>query len=146
MSQTTSLETLKQYAQGEVVELPPFINEEPFVVKLRRPSFLNLAKSGKIPNTLLSAANELFNKGVISTQKNGIDAEALKEMSEILDIIVEASLLEPTYKQLNDIGLELTDAQKMEIFNYSQAGIKALSSFHANRQVSNTSGVIEKIS
>ena len=145
MKQTTSLEELKLYAMGEVVELPPFINDEPFVVRLKRPSFLNLAKTGMIPNTLLASANELFNKGTISTSKNGVDAEALKEMSEILDIIVEASLAEPTAKQLKEIGLELTDQQKMEIFNYSQVGIKALSSFHADRQVSDPVGIIGKV-
>ena len=60
MREVTSLADLQVYAQGQVVELPGFFSEEPFVVRLRRPSLLALTKSGKIPNALLSAANELF--------------------------------------------------------------------------------------
>ena len=38
-------------------------------------------------------------------------------------------MVEPTYEQLNEIGLELTDAQLNEIYNFTQAGVQALELF-----------------
>jgi len=84
-----------------------------------------LAKTGKIPNSLLNTANSLFmGKGVDSNNEG-----ALKEVLSIVDILCEASFVEPTYSQLKEAGVELTDEQYMAIFNYTQQGIKALQPF-----------------
>ena len=56
----TSIEDLKNYASGTVVEMPPFAEGQPLIARLKRPSILGMAKQGKIPNTLLVKANELF--------------------------------------------------------------------------------------
>lgn len=123
--EVTSLNSLQQYAQGQLVELPAFAEGQPFVARLRRPSMMVLAKTGKIPNTLLSTANALFN----GDKKATMDPSALKEVMGIMEVICQASFVEPTYEQIQEVGLELTDEQFMAVFNYSQAGIRALDSF-----------------
>lgn len=123
----TSLTDLEKYAKGQIVRLPDFSEGQPFVARVRRPSILVLAKSGKIPNSLLNTANELFSKG-----GNGLDSDnsnMLKDVSDVMEIICEAALVEPTYEQIKEKGMELTDEQKMALFSYSQQGVKALSNF-----------------
>lgn len=123
----TSLSDLQSYAKGTVVRLPDFSEGQPFVARLRRPSMLVLAKSGKIPNSLLNAAGELFAKG-----GGGMDtdnANMLGDMYGIMKIVCESALVEPTMKDIEDAGLTLADDQMMAIFNYTQTGVRALESF-----------------
>lgn len=123
----TSFEDLKSYSRGQIVELPPFADGQPFVARMRRPSLMVLVKSGQIPNTLLTAANELFSGGASS-----FDADKLDMLSDILgicEVIAKASLIEPTYEQIKEAGLDLSDDQMMAIFSYSQNGVEALKSF-----------------
>lgn len=129
MKEVTSLADLQVYARGQVVELPGFFAEEPFVVRLRRPSILALTKSGKIPNALLSAANELF-----TGKQDKSDPVDLSEIMGVLEVICESALLEPTYKDVVDAGLTLTDEQYTAIFNFSQRGIKALEPFRTKSE------------
>lgn len=121
----TSLTTLEQYAQGQVVTLPSFGEGQPLVARLRRPSLLVLIKSGKIPNALLATANSLFVGGKMDVK----DPSALADVVGVMEVICEASFLEPTMDQIRAAGLELTDQQYMAVFNYSQQGIKALDAF-----------------
>lgn len=123
----TSLSDLQKYSEGIVVRLPDFAEGQPFVAKLRRPSMLVLAKSGKIPNSLIGTANELFMKG-----SSGLDLDDPDMMGNFYDtcrVICEAALVEPTLAQIDAAGVELSDNQLMAIFSYSQSGIKALEPF-----------------
>jgi len=123
--EATSLEALAEYSRGALVELPPFAGNQPFVVRIKRPSMLVLLKRGQIPNELLGTANNLFSGGVDFTKDDG----TLSRVLELLDIMAEACFVEPTYQQIKDSGIELTDDQYMFIFDYSQKGVKALDSF-----------------
>jgi len=123
----TTISDLQSYASGTVVRLPDFGDGQPFVARIRRPSMLVLAKQGRIPNTLLNTANELFVKG-----GGGLDADndnMLGDMYNIMEIIAESALIQPSLSDIKSAGLELTDDQMMAIFNYSQTGIKSLESF-----------------
>lgn len=123
----TSLTDLQKYSEGTIVRLPDFAEGQPFVAKVRRPSMLILAKSGKIPNALLGTANELFMKG-----SGGLDTDDPSMLGNFYDtckVICEAALVEPTMNDIEAAGLELTDAQLMAIFSYSQSGVKALEPF-----------------
>ena len=123
----TSLADLQSYARGTVVRFPDFAEGQPFVARVRRPSMLVLAKQGKIPNSLLTAAGELFSKGGA-----GMDADNENMLSDVYDIckiICSASLVEPTMADIENAGIELSDDQLMAIFNYTQNGVKALESF-----------------
>jgi hypothetical protein len=123
----TTISDLQSYVQGTVVRFPDFGDGQPFVARVRRPSMLVLAKQGKIPNALLTAAGELFSKG-----GNAMDADnknMLGDMYGIMDVIATAALIQPSMEEIKSVGLELSDDQMMAIFNYAQAGVKALEPF-----------------
>ena len=119
----TPISELVKASQGEVVPLPRFANGMEFNVRLRKPSILGLAKSGKIPNDLLVTANELFSKGGKAISDGIDDSEMLKKLFDVMDVMCEASFVEPSYQQLKDAGVELTDEQFMAVFNYTQSGV-----------------------
>lgn len=123
----TTIHDLQGYVGGKIVRLPDFAEGQPLVARVKRPSLLIMAKQGKIPNTLLGAAGELFTKG-----GSGVDADntrMLGDMYDVCHLIAEASLVEPSLAEIESVGLELTDDQMMALFNYSQVGTKALESF-----------------
>ena len=129
--QVTTIEELKQYAGGNVVELPSFADGQPFVAKLKRPSLLGMVKRGKIPNTLLVKANELF------IQSGGLDPDEedmMEQMFDVLELMADETFVEPKYSDIKAAGIELTDDQMMFIFNYSQQGVRALESFRTEQE------------
>ena len=124
----TSIEKLKKLSQGQEVELQGW-DEEPFVCVLKRPSLLGLVENGDIPNPLLHAAYILFNGS-----NNPKDQVNLKEMNDLYRIIAKAAMVSPTYEQLEEIGLELTDMQLLEIYRFTQLGVKSLISFRTKQE------------
>ena len=82
----TSIEELKQYSNGTVVELPCFAEGQPFVARLKRPSLLGMVKQGKIPNTLLVRANELFVQ-----DGTGFDPDEENMMAQMFDVCRNAN-------------------------------------------------------
>lgn len=123
----TSIEDLKKSAGAQLLELPPFSAGTRFIVKGKRPSVLKLAAAGKIPNELMETANNMFMNG--GARSNTRDKKLMVSMMKVLDVIAEQFFVEPTYQQIKDAGIELTDDQLMYIFNYSQEGVRALSRF-----------------
>ena len=126
MSRPTPIEQLMSYAGGNLVRLPDFSEGQPFVAKLKRPSLLVLMKNGKIPNALISTAANLFNG---KSNDNGENSKQLEEMYRVMTIIAEASLISPSFNEIKEAGIELTDEQLIAIFNYSQKGVTGLQSF-----------------
>ena len=45
----TPIDDLVKASQGTLIELPPFIEGQPFVARLKRPSMLALVRAGKSP-------------------------------------------------------------------------------------------------
>ena len=127
VAKVTTIDDLKEYAKGQIVQLPSFADGQPLIVRMKRPSLMILAKSGKIPNKLLKTATEMFN-GEGSADNEDLDA--LSKTLDLLEIICEASLVEPKYKDFKSAGIDLSDEQLIAIFNYTQRGIEALNSFH----------------
>jgi hypothetical protein len=125
----TSLEDLKKYKEGKLVELPPFAEGQPFVARIKRPSLMGLIKHGKIPNQLVATANSLFTGKAKIPDKNKSNEDETSEFYDILDAIAEACFVEPTYKELKDNGIELADDQYVFLFNYTQTGVESLKSF-----------------
>lgn len=123
----TPVEDLIKYSRGSLVELPQFAEGQKFIARIKRPSMMVLAKSGKIPNELMSTANSLFADGGRTVDKTS--DKMMDDMYKVMEAICEASFVEPTYKELKDNGVELTDEQMMFIFNYSQEGVAALKNF-----------------
>lgn len=120
------------YPSEQRVELPGW-GDEPFCATLRRPSLLSLAAQGIIPNELLACARQLFAQG---------DGSALRldELGRLLTIIAENALCSPTLSELRAKGLELTDEQLSAIYSFTQAGVRALRSFRAQREDADHSG------
>ena len=128
--QITSLEQLQSIKQTEIIELPAFEDGTPLNVEVKKPNMMQLIAAGKIPNTLLSSAMELFNgRAGEKMQKAADNAGDLKDLVGLMNVIAEASLIKPTYKEIKKIGIDLTDNQLMGLLMYSQGGIKALENF-----------------
>ena len=123
--QPTSIQDLISYSQGQIVKLPDFSEGQPFYARLCRPSMLSLMSNGKIPNSLVITANRLFNgKGMDDRNEN-----SMSEVLQLLEVICESAFVEPSYKELKEAGVHLTDQQYMAVFNYTQEGVKALEPF-----------------
>lgn len=125
--QATTLDQLRQYSQGQLVRLPDIAEGMPLVIWMRRPSMLDLMAQGKIPNPLAHTATSLFSEG--GKGVNSKDPKQMKELTEILHIFCEVSFVNPTYSQIKEAGVSLTDEQLMFVFNYVQKGNKALENF-----------------
>ncbi len=127
-----SIEEMLAASKGELVDLPSFNGGETFTVRLRRPSMLQMIKTGKIPNDLLIDANRLFTKGTGSMAENSVvnDPNSLKDMMQLLETICESAFVEPTYQEIKGAGIELTDSQMLAVFEYTQNGVGNLKSFH----------------
>lgn len=124
-SDITSLTDIVKYASGTIVRLPDFGDGAPFIAKLKRPSLLGLVKAGKIPNSLITQATQLFKSGAGSLGKgNTVD-----ELYDIIEIVCREAMVKPTYDEIKNAGVTLSDNQLMAIFSYTQNGVKALESF-----------------
>ena len=125
----TTLADLCEYKKGKVVVLPQFAEGQPFVARMTRPSLMMLVKSGKIPNQLMKTVTKLFDgedvADLIADENN-----AMGDMYSIMEIMCEASLIEPTYGEIKQAGITLTDEQMSAIFAYAQTGATALQPFH----------------
>lgn len=118
----TSIDELRLMSGGEIVELPPFVQGKQFVAKLRRPSMMNLVKQGKIPNSLIKMATDLFN-GTTKDSETSAE-EVMPQMLQIMEIMAEATFIEPKWSDIKAAGIELTDEQMIFIFNYTQNGVQ----------------------
>lgn len=139
----TSIDQLKLMSGGEIVKLPPFIQGQDFYAKLRRPSMLKLVQSGQIPNSLLRTANMLFSGGV--NEELDRDDEFMKDMFDLIDVLAGAVFVEPSWSELKQAGIELTDEQYMFIFNYTQEGVKALEPFREDEEVASADKYVKSV-
>lgn len=140
--QVTDIQKLIEASSGELVELPPFANGTEFVARLRRPSLMKLAASGKIPNALLGRANSLFVNQAMEDTDND---EMLSELANVLEIFAEASFVEPKWEQLKQAGVELTDEQYLAVFNYAQVGIQELTPINGASENIRHSGDVQTL-
>lgn len=134
--QVTSLEQLKKVKRTEIIELGKFEDGTTFVAELKRPNMMNLITNKKIPNALLTEATQLFNgKNKLANKVVAEDdGESLAQLGELIEVLAEACLVNPTYKQLKEIDLDLTLEMQMSIMMYSQGGVEALKNFRKEQQ------------
>ena len=114
-----SLETIKT---SQVVTLPGWCGDT-VEFELKRPSILALAASGAIANPLMKTARRLFYSGVSP------DGGDLAEEGRVLLEIARAALVKPSFDELEEAGIALTDEQLVAIFQFTQLGAKALDRF-----------------
>ena len=139
----TSIDQLKIMSGGEIVKLPPFVQGQDFYAKLRRPSMLKLVQSGQIPNSLLRTANMLFSGGV--NEELDRDDEFMKDLFDLIDVLAGAVFVEPSWSELKQAEIELTDEQYMFIFNYTQEGVKQLEPFREDEEVASTDKYVKSV-
>ena len=132
MNAVTTIDQLKIMAGGEIVKMPPFIEGQDFYAKLRRPSMLKLVQSGKIPNSLLRTANMMFS-GEVEGELDR-DDEFMGDMFDLIDVLADSVFVEPSWSDMKQAGIELTDEQYMFIFNYTQKGVQAIEPFSPDKE------------
>ena len=102
-----------------VIEIPGFEPGEVFSVRVKNVGVLSMIIGGKLPNSLLVMATQLFPDAQSSeslqksTDKLLDDPEALKAMSQMMRAIAKEALVEPKYE---DIAEGITDEQIQSIF------------------------------
>lgn len=124
----------------EEVSITGFEEGEFITLKLRRVRLLELVSKGTIPNQLMITASKVFGvsqESSLKKSKSDIDQEAeaeidYKELNDLLDLICENVILEPSYDELKKY---LTDQQKMEIFYYSQGGLMKVEKFREQQRI-----------
>ena len=124
----TTIEQIKNKAVKEV-EIIGFEVGEFITLQLKGVSITNLIQSGKIPNQLLGVAIELFEGK--KKEDDGKEKD-ISESIKLIDIICDSAMVEPKFDEVKEY---LTDAQKMEIFTFTQGGVKALNSFREVKTV-----------
>ena len=129
--QVTSLDQLKNIKINDIVELPAFSDGTPFVAELKKPNMLMLMANGHIPNTLLNVAMDIFQngKGQETIDKALNDPKDLKVLTELLLVLAKACLVNPSFNQLQELGIELNENQLSAILTYAQGGVVALENF-----------------
>lgn len=124
----TTLAEFTEKGNGVEIGVPGFVSGETITMKIKRPSLMEMAVHGKIPNTLMATAASLFKSGTsecIDKLKDD-DGKAFADFSEAVHCVVKAALVEPTYDELKERGIELTDVQLLYIYNYIQDGVDKL--------------------
>lgn len=122
----TDLKEIVKKAKGTEVELPGFDGNENITVLLRRPSLMQLASAGEIPNPLLATAASMFQQGIAKAPSDGTK---FADMSRVMVIVARAALISPTMDELEENGIGLTDSQLVYIYNYVQSGVDVLRRF-----------------
>ena len=127
----TSLEQLKNIKINDIVELPAFDDGTPFIAELKKPNMLMLMANGHIANTLLNVAMDIFQngKGQETIDKALNDPKDLKVLTELLLVLAKACLVNPSFNQLQELGIELNENQLSAILTYAQGGVVALENF-----------------
>ena len=119
--------------QTMILELPGWGIDDTFVCRVKRIDLVSLLKKGKIPNNeLLNAVMELFKSS--NGNESVKDSDLVKRENYIkylekAELFAEIALVEPTYQQLKDAGIDLTDEQKGIFYNSAVYGVKTLIPF-----------------
>lgn len=126
----TNLAALEKAANGEIVALPGWTEEQPFVARLKRASLTGMIRAGKIPNPLIAAAQKLY-EGLNKSRANA----TFEETAKVMRLVVEEALAEPTMEQLKAAGLDLTEEQADQIYLYASRGQKCWKPFVLSPQI-----------
>lgn len=128
--QVTSLEQLKNIKVTDVVNLGCFEDGTELIAEVKKPNLMQLMVEGKVPNVLMSTAMGMFKNGSGELVEKAIeDVDSLKDLVGMMEVFAEASLINPTYAQIKDVGLHLTENQLIGILQFAQGGVKALEGF-----------------
>lgn len=145
-----SVEKFKELA-FQTIKLTPFPgSDEPIEVRVKATGIMNLLSNGKLPNTLMSTVNEVFNgskdigldksKGISDAQKQELTDKLtgggsnMADMAEMLRVFAAETLVEPTFDEIGDL---LTDQQLNDLFDYSMGGLDKIDNFRTEQSDAN---------
>ncbi len=142
---TLKISTLSEIKENQsmIMELPGWGIDDTFVCRVKRIDLVSLLKKGKIPNNeLLNAVMELFkvNNNEKVKESDLVRRENYVKYLEKAELFAEIALVEPSYKELKDAGIDLTDEQKGIFYNMAVYGVKTLIPFRpkpADNSISN---------
>lgn len=120
------LEKTAQRYGAQSIEIHDWDGSGMIEVRARRPGLYNMASMGFVPNPLLGAMQAMFSGS--TAQINAVDA---KKQGECLTAIARYALVEPTMAQITEAGLELTDQQLLELYQFALAGPVRYAAFRA---------------
>lgn len=125
----TDLSQILKVNEGEVVQFPPFNGNISFVARVKQPSLVKLIANGAFPNELLGLAQSVFEGNEKVMQKEMKTQKGLDRVYKTMEVLAESALIEPSYQELKEAGIELTDFQLSAIMAYCQRGVKILEHF-----------------
>lgn len=125
--QITNLKDLKDL--NPIIELGHFDNGVPFVARVKKPNLLALVAHGKIPNPLMEAAMGLFNGNEKDMDRLTKDPKSLANLYGLMEVLAKECLIEPSFEDLQEAGIELSQEQLLSVVMYAQGGITALENF-----------------
>ena len=134
MKKKLEVTKIEDITNGELVELPPFSNGKPLVARLASPSLLTLCATGVIPNELLSEAQDIY-------EGKDMQSGKIKDYGKVMIAVAEATLIEPKYEDIKDY---LNSRQLISIYNYAQAGVRALIPFSQIKELLKDSDIVKK--
>lgn len=125
----TPLETLLEMAptQPEELALSGWRPGTEISVRVKKPNFYTLLANNAIPNPLLPEMQKLFVRRQVAEEH----AKGTQDFAKALIHIAKACLVEPSYAQLEEAGVELTDDQLLEICMYATLGPELLRTFRS---------------
>ena len=132
MLKETTLEELKQIAEGEVVAITGFVPGKPFNVRLKRLVLENFISDagGNIPNKLIDKAEQIFYNAELNAKgERKLTKKEVKEIEELENHLLKAMMVNPTYEEVEESGLKLSTLQRQEILIYGFYNVDKLEPF-----------------
>lgn len=132
MNNVTTVEQLKTVNPYKVVELSPFSDGTPLMVKIKPLSLMNLVHNGMTINPLLRYAAEIMGDKENESTAEKAAAENIEETAELFKVIQEAVksvLIEPQYSDIEQYAGGLTDKQIFEIYTAATQEVNDLATF-----------------
>lgn len=144
-NRVVTLEELKQFNKGIIIDIPSFVKGEFIKVKVKRidftkkflnkpeiQNFLSMPVISKYMNENKSSEEveqELTKKFEKDIQQNKF--EDLNNLLPLIDELVKDTLVDPTFADFEE-NCPLTEEQKMAIFGYSVGEMVELQNFRNN--------------
>lgn len=130
MSKVISAEQFRKKAT-RIITIPGFTDEECFDVMIKSVSVPDMLINGKLPNSLLKIVSDMFeSKSVqiskdkqpdVNTKELLDDPDKLKELVNMMKLVVKEALVEPAYADIEDL---LTQEQIQTIFEQASGGVR----------------------
>ena len=129
-----------------IISIPGFDKDERFEIKVKKLSLVGLMSSGKIPNSLMSVVKDAFagiESGASEADNDAAMMDKAGDIGKLLDIVCREAMIEPAFDDIKDV---MNDAQKLEIFSFTQGGVEQAKTFPTIEGDTRHTGDVENVS